>query len=56
LLAAVGPSAAARGADPPEPLDVPLVVAEHEEPAILDPPPDTLSVEELAARLQALEV
>jgi hypothetical protein len=56
LLAAVGPSAAARGADPPEPLDVPLVVAEHEEPAILVPPPDALAVEELAARLQALEV
>jgi hypothetical protein len=49
------PAVPSRGEDPPEWLEVPLVVAEHEAPGILMPPPEKLSIEELAARLQTLE-
>jgi hypothetical protein len=48
-------SNATRGADAPEPLDVPTVIAEHEEPGILEQPAGAMSVEELAARLESLE-
>jgi hypothetical protein len=46
---------AVHGEDLPEPLVVTPVITEHEEPGTLSPPPATLSVEELSARLQALE-
>jgi hypothetical protein len=48
-------AATARAADSSEPFDVPSVMTDHKEPAILRPPPDALSVEELSTRLKVLE-